>query len=159
LTPIPSTSNRSQCEKEHRGQAGIPSHLRDCRNLIAEQKPLPKVSSRPGQPPRTCAQQFLFRGLPETEWSPELNAKLLENAQIKVAMYDSYSSEMEQTAADETYLQQHRRSLGSRPIRVLTSGNHAVGHLESGLRTLPSISSMSRRPRWPRRAGLHCLRR
>jgi hypothetical protein len=38
---------------------------------------------------------------------------------------------MEQTASDETYLQQHRRSFGSRPIRVLTSRNHAVGHLES----------------------------
>jgi hypothetical protein len=46
-------------------------------------------------------------------------------------MYDAYSSEMEQTASDETYLQQHRRSFGSRPIRVLTSGNHGVGHLES----------------------------
>ena len=26
---------------------------------------------------------------------------------------------------DETYLQLHRRSFGSRPIRVLTSGNHS----------------------------------
>jgi len=117
-------------EEEHRGQAGIPKDMRDCRNLIAEHKPLPKVSSRPGRPPQTCAQQFFFRGLPEAEWSPELNAKLLEVAQTKVAMYDSYSSEMEQTPADEIYLQQHRRSFGSRPIRVLTSGNHAVGHLE-----------------------------
>jgi pimeloyl-ACP methyl ester carboxylesterase len=117
-------------EEEHRRQAGIPKDMRDCRNLIAEHKPLPKVSSRPGRPPQTCAQQFFFRGLPEAEWSPELNAKLLEVAQTKVAMYDSYSSEMEQTPADEIYLQQHRRSFGSRPIRVLTSGNHAVGHLE-----------------------------
>ena len=31
---------------------------------------------------------------------------------------------------DEAYLQQHHRSFGSRPIRVLTSGNHGVGHLE-----------------------------
>ncbi len=59
-----------------------------------------------------------------------MNAKVLEIAQTKVAMYDSYASEMEQTEADENYLQQHRRSFGSRPIRVLTSGNHAVGHLE-----------------------------
>src|SRR6202008_1199355 len=44
--------------------------------------------------------------------------------------YDAYASEMEQTAADGAYLQQHRRSFGSRPIRVLTSGNHGVGHLE-----------------------------
>ena len=45
-------------------------------------------------------------------------------------MYDADASEMEQTPADEAWLQQHGRSLGSRPIRVLTSGNHAVGHLE-----------------------------
>ena len=59
-----------------------------------------------------------------------MNAKLLEIAQTKIAMYDAYASEMEQTPADETWLQQHRRSFGSRPIRVLTSGNHGVGHLE-----------------------------
>jgi pimeloyl-ACP methyl ester carboxylesterase len=106
-------------DEAHRGHAGIPSDLRDCRNAIAEHKPQ-----------QTCAQKFFFRGLPEAEWSPELNAKVLEIAQTKVAMYDAYSSEMEQTASDETYLQQHRRSFGSRPIRVLTSGNHGVGHLE-----------------------------
>src|SRR5208283_2269954 len=114
-------------EEAHRGHAGIPSDLRDCRNAIAEHKPLP-VS---GQPKQTCAEQFFFRGLPEAEWSTELNAKVLEIAQTKVAMYDAYSSEMEQTGWDETYLQQHRRSFGARPIRVLTSGNHGVGHLES----------------------------
>lgn len=105
-------------EEEHRGHVGVLSQLRDCRNAIAEH-----------QPQRTCAQQF-FRGLPEAAWSPQLNAKLLEIAQTNVAMYDAYFSEMEQTASDETYLQQHRRSFGSRPIRVLTSGNHGVGHLE-----------------------------
>jgi len=117
-------------EESHRGQARIPSDLRDCRNLIAEHKPLPTQPARPGRPSQTCAQRFFFRGLPEAEWSPELNAKLLEIAHTKVAMYDAYASEMEQTVADELYLQQHRRSFGSRPVRVLTSGNHAVGHLE-----------------------------
>jgi len=116
-------------EETHRGHAGLPSDLRDCRNAIAEHKPLPALRSRPGQPQHTCAQQF-FRGLPEAEWSPELNAKVLQIAQTKVVMYDADASEMEQTAADEAYLQQHRRSFGSRPIRVLTSGNHGVGHLE-----------------------------
>jgi pimeloyl-ACP methyl ester carboxylesterase len=116
-------------DQAHRGQVGIISQLRDCRNAIAEHKPLPLLPSRPGQPQRTCAQQF-FRGIPEAEWSPELNAKLLEIAQTKVAMYDAYVSEMEQMPSDEAYLQQHRRSFGSRPIRVLTSGNHGVGHLE-----------------------------
>jgi len=118
-------------EEAHRAHASIPSDLRDCRNLIAEHKPLPKVSPAPGQLPQTCAQQFFFRGLPEAEWSPELNAKVLAIAETKLAMYDAFASEMEQTAADEIYLQQHRRSFGSRPIRVLTSGNHGVGSLES----------------------------
>jgi hypothetical protein len=113
-------------EEDHRGLAGIPKDMRECRDLIAE-----PLRSRPGRPQQTCAQQFFFRGLPEAEWSPELNAEVLEIAQTKVAMYGADSSEMEQTAVDETYLQQHRRSFGSRPIRVLTSGNHAVGHLET----------------------------
>jgi formylglycine-generating enzyme required for sulfatase activity len=106
-------------EEQHRSVAGLPSDLRNCRNAIVEHKPL------------TCAQQFFFRGLPEAEWSPELNAKVLQIAQTKIAMYDAFASEMEQTASDETYLQRHRRSFGSRPIRILTSGNHGVGHLES----------------------------
>jgi hypothetical protein len=69
--------------------------------------------------------------LPETMWSPELNAKLLELVQTKVAIYDSYISEMEQMPADEAYLEQHSRSLGSRPLRVLSTGNHGVHSLDS----------------------------
>jgi pimeloyl-ACP methyl ester carboxylesterase len=117
-------------EQAHRGIAGIVSQLRDCRNAIANHKPLPLMKSSPGEPQSTCAQQF-FRGLPEAAWSPELNAKLLDIAQTKVSMYDAYISEMEHTPQDEAYLQQHHRSFGGRPIRVLTSGNHGVGHLES----------------------------
>ncbi len=117
-------------EDQHRREVEILSRLRDCRNAIAEHKPLPPLPPRPGQPQRTCAQQF-FRGLPEAAWSPELNAKLLQIAETRVAMYEAYLSEMEQMPADEIWLQQHHRSLGSRPIRVLTSGNHGVGHLES----------------------------
>jgi hypothetical protein len=45
-------------------------------------------------------------------------------------MYDAYISEMEQVPQDELYLQQHRRSFGSRPIRVLTTGNHGVHALD-----------------------------
>lgn len=114
---------------EHRGDARLIARLRECRDAIAAGKPLPPLPSRPGQPARTCAQQF-FRGLPESAWSSELNAKLLELAQTKVAMYDAFISEMEQMPSDETYLQQHIRSLGSRPIRVLTTGNHGIHTLD-----------------------------
>src|SRR5262249_21969251 len=44
----------------------------------------------------------------------------------KLAMYDGYASEMEQMAADYQYLTKHSRSLGSRPIRVLTTGYHGI---------------------------------
>jgi formylglycine-generating enzyme required for sulfatase activity len=121
---------RAMQEEDHRGLARLPADLRDCRNLIAQHQPLPAQPPRPGRPPQTCAQRFFFRGLPEAEWSKQLNAKLLEIVQTKVALYDAFASEMEQTPADQIYLQQHQRSLGSRPIRVLTSGNHGVGHLE-----------------------------
>jgi pimeloyl-ACP methyl ester carboxylesterase len=113
-------------EEDRRGRGELVSQLRDCRNAIAEHKPLPASGSSPGESQKTCAQQLFFRGLPEAEWSPELNAKLLEIAQTKIAMYDAYASEMEEMMQDEIYLQRHRRSFGSRPIRVLTSGNHGV---------------------------------
>jgi pimeloyl-ACP methyl ester carboxylesterase len=112
-------------EEDRRGRGKFVSHLRECRNAIAEHKPLPALGPGPGQSQKSCAQQF-FRGLPEVAWSPELNAKLMEIAQTKIAMYDAYASEMEQMTQDEAYLQQHPRSFGSRPIRVLTSGNHGV---------------------------------
>jgi pimeloyl-ACP methyl ester carboxylesterase len=47
-------------EEEHRGHAGIPSDLRDCRNAIAEHKPLTAQDSDPGKPQKTCARSFSF---------------------------------------------------------------------------------------------------
>jgi pimeloyl-ACP methyl ester carboxylesterase len=115
-------------DDDHRGTARYVAQLRACRDAIAAGKPLPPLPSRPGQPHRTCDQQF-FRGLPESEWSPHLNAALVQIANMKVAMYDAYASEMEEMLWDEVWLQQHVRSLGSRPVRVITTGNHGVGHL------------------------------
>ena len=112
--------------EERRGHAKLIASMRECRDAIAAGKPLPQLPTNPGSPARSCAQQFFFRGLPEAMWSPQLNAKLLELVQTKVAMYDSYISEMEQMPVDEAYLEQHSRSLGSRPIRVLSTGNHGV---------------------------------
>jgi pimeloyl-ACP methyl ester carboxylesterase len=114
---------------EHHGDAGHIESLRACREAIATSKPLPMLPARPGRPPRNCTQQF-FRGLPEAMWSPELNAKLLELAQTKLALYDSYISEMEQMPEDEAYLAQHEHSLGARPLRVLSTGNHGVHFLD-----------------------------
>jgi pimeloyl-ACP methyl ester carboxylesterase len=117
----------AQRQRDDRGDLAYIADVRACRDAVAAGKPLPPSS--PGSSD-TCAQQF-FRGLPEAQWSPELNAKLLEIAKSKVAMWDAYISEMQNMPRDEIWLRAHRRSLGARPIRVLTSGNHAVGHLET----------------------------
>jgi pimeloyl-ACP methyl ester carboxylesterase len=115
-------------DADHKGEVNIIARLRECRDQVASGKPLLPLPPRPGRPPRTCAQQF-FRGIPEMSWSPQLNAKLLEIAQTKVAMYDAYISEMEQMPRDEAYLQQHQRSYGARPLRTVTTGRHGVGSL------------------------------
>ena len=116
-------------DSDRDGREEFASRLRECGKAVAEHKPLPPLGSSSSDRGKTCVQQF-FRGLPEKEWSPELNAKVLEIAQTNVTLYDAYASEMEQMTRDEIYLQQHHPSYGSRPIRVLTSGNHGVGHLE-----------------------------
>ena len=103
--------------------------FRQCRDAIAAGNITYGLPPPSGRPARMCAQGF-FRGLPDKEWSPELNAKLLDIAQHKVAMWDADISEMEQAPADEIWLQRHRRTLGSTPVRILTSGNHGVGHLD-----------------------------
>jgi hypothetical protein len=114
---------------DHQGEAGFIPKLRECRDAVAAGKPLPVTPARAGRPARSCAQDYFFRGLPETQWSSELNAKVRQLAETKPAMYDAFISEMEQMPADEAYLLQHRRSLGSRPIRILSTGNHGVGSI------------------------------
>jgi pimeloyl-ACP methyl ester carboxylesterase len=116
--------------EELRGHARLVASMRACRDAIAAGKALPQAPARPGAAARSCAQQFFFRGLPEAMWSPELNASLLQLAQTKVAMYDAYISEMEQVPVDETWLAQHSHSLGSCPVRVLSTGNHGVHSLD-----------------------------
>jgi pimeloyl-ACP methyl ester carboxylesterase len=117
--------------EDDRGDLAYVKELTACRDAVAAGKPLPLMASMHGRPPANCAQQAFYRGLPEAEWSAGLNAKLIEIAQSKVAMWDSVISEMQEMPADELWLQQHRRSFGARPIRILTSGNHAVGHLDA----------------------------
>src|SRR6202046_2268149 len=116
--------------EERRGHAKLIASMRECRDAIAAGKLLPQPPTRPDAPGRSCAQEFFFRGLPEAMWSPELNARLLELVQTKVAIYDGYISEMEQMPVDEKYLAEHSRSLGARPIRVLSTGNHGVHSLD-----------------------------
>jgi pimeloyl-ACP methyl ester carboxylesterase len=124
-TDVDTPENR---KSDDNGNISYVPKFRECRNAIAAGNITYGLPPPPGRPARMCAQGF-FRGLPDEVWSPQLNAKLLDIAQHKLSMWDADISEMEQTPADEIWLQQHRRTLGKTPIRILTSGNHGVGHL------------------------------
>jgi hypothetical protein len=94
--------------RDNQDFAKIIVKLRQCRSALA------------AGPPRSCDRMF-FRGLPESRFSNELNAVLLHFARTQGSLYDAMISEMEQMAWDQSYLQQHVTSFGSRPIRVLTT--------------------------------------
>ena len=112
-------------EADHRGHRDIPTFFRACRDAVEAGRSL-EVSAPAGEPPQRCDVNF-FRGLPEETWSRELNDKVLELARTKAAMYDALASEMEEVEGDEAWLLKHEKPLGSRPIRVLTSGHHGGG--------------------------------
>ena len=94
--------------RDHRDFQKIITELRRCRRALAE------------APPRSCDRMF-FRGLPEARFSSTLNEALLRFARTESSLYDAMISEMEEMSWDESYLQHHLTSYGSRPIRVLTT--------------------------------------
>ena len=99
------------------------AELELCREAVIAGKPLPLPNPPVDHPSWTCLDYF-FRGLPEAQFSPALNAKLLELAATKVAMYDALISGVESRSVDDEYLSTHRRSLGSRPLRLITADHH-----------------------------------
>ncbi len=116
----------SQRAKEDADFASTTAELAQCRDAVASGAPLPTIpgpKSAAGPTRVPCNVQF-FRGLPEREFSPALNAVVLRITATKPALYDAVISEMQQMPWDERYLQTHIRSFGNRPVRVLTAQNH-----------------------------------
>jgi pimeloyl-ACP methyl ester carboxylesterase len=114
-------------EKDHDANARGVKHMRDCRDAIEDGMPIPVApATHRGQPPIVCT-DLLFRGLPEAMFSRTLNARLLRMARTHATIYDTFASELEEMAGDEDWLVKNWRSLGHRPVRILTSGQHAVG--------------------------------
>lgn len=93
--------------------------IRLCREWIAAGKPLPMTP--PAEYPHlNCSSRF-FNGLPDAHFSPELNASLTGQVAKKTAIWDTLTSEVEQIPNDAAYLQAHRTSFGSRPVRIITA--------------------------------------
>lgn len=92
-------------------------HLTFCRDAVAAGKSSP-FTPPPDHPGWTCL-GYSFRGVPDPRFSPTLNDALVRIMSTKVAMYEALLSGVGQRASDVKYLQTHRRSLGSRPLRVI----------------------------------------
>lgn len=92
-------------------------HLTFCRDAVAAGKSAP-FTPPPDHPGWTCL-GYSFRGVPDPRFSPTLNDALVRIMSTKVAMYEALLSGVGQRASDVTYLQTHRRSLESRPLRVI----------------------------------------
>lgn len=92
-------------------------HLTFCRDAVAAGKgpPFTPPQDHPGW---TCL-GYSFRGVPDARFSPQLNDALVNIMSTKVAMYEALLSGVGERASDVEYLQAHRRSLGSRPLRVI----------------------------------------
>jgi len=110
------------------GITGFVPRAMACRDAIAKGNADATLPPVPGRASRRCATIF-FRGLPESSWSTELNTKLIDIGGHNVPMWDADISEARNIPAGEIWLQQHRRTLGSTPIRILSTGHHGIHDL------------------------------
>jgi pimeloyl-ACP methyl ester carboxylesterase len=76
------------------------------------------------QPAELACDKRFFRGFPEPGWSAALNAALAKAVHARADLSDAANAELVEIPADELWLRQHRISLGSRPVRVITAAQH-----------------------------------
>jgi len=91
------------------------AEIQQCRDALVDHVPSP--------PDLACDKRF-FRGFPDPAWSDALNAALASAVHTRPDLSDAANAELEMLPGDELYLQQKRRSLGSRPVRVITATQH-----------------------------------
>jgi pimeloyl-ACP methyl ester carboxylesterase len=91
--------------------------LQRCRDAVAAN---PSDAVPPGPPEFACDRRF-FRGFPEKNWSDPLNRLLLHEVRTRADLFDTVVAELQELPGNEFYLQQHRQSLGNRPVRVLVA--------------------------------------
>jgi pimeloyl-ACP methyl ester carboxylesterase len=77
----------------------------------------------PQAPELACDKRF-FRGFPEPGWSAALNAALAQAVHARADLSDAANAELVEIPGDELWLREHRTSLGSRPVRVITAAQH-----------------------------------
>jgi pimeloyl-ACP methyl ester carboxylesterase len=106
--------------------------IQRCRDTLAAHVP---------QPPELACDKRFFRGFPEPGWSDALNAALAEAVHTRADLSDTANAELEEIPVDELWLRQHRRSLGSKPVLVITAAQHKPDAMGAQARLLDLSSN------------------
>ena len=115
IDPDPDADTPEQAAREHKVFIHQAEEIQRCRDTLADHMP---------QPPDLACDKRFFRGFPEPGWSAELNAALAQAVRTRPDLSDVANAELEEIPEDEEWLREHRKSLGSRPIRVITAAQH-----------------------------------
>jgi pimeloyl-ACP methyl ester carboxylesterase len=115
LDPDPDADTPGQAAREHMLFIRQAVEIQHCRDTLSDHVP---------QPPELNCDRRFFRGFPEPGWSKLLNAALAQAVRTRPDLSDAANAELEQIPGDEQWLREHRKPLGSRPIRVITWAQH-----------------------------------
>ena len=125
--------------------AGAPAQVANAHGVYIQQaieiqRCRDSLAAHAVQPSELACNKRFFRGFPDPAWSKEVNAALAEAVNSRPDLSDAANAELEQIPLDELWLQQHRRSLGSKPVRVITAAQHKPDTIAAQARLL-AISS------------------
>lgn len=115
VDPDPEPATPEQTAREHGVFIRQAIEIQRCRETLAAHVP---------QPAELACDKRFFRGFPEPAWSEPLNAALANAVHTRPDLSDAANAELEQIPADEQWLREHRKPLGSRPVRVITAAQH-----------------------------------
>ena len=115
VDPDPDPSTPEQLAREHIVFIQQAEEIQRCRDALAAHVP---------QPPELACDKRFFRGFPEPGWSAALNSALAKAVHTRPDLSDAANAELEQIPGDEQWLRDHRKPLGSRPVRVITAAQH-----------------------------------
>jgi len=115
IDPDPDPGTLDQADREHTVFIRQAIEIQRCRDTLADRVP---------QPPELACDKRFFRGFPEPGWSDAVNSALAQAVHIRPELSDAANAELEEIPGDEQWLRDHRKSLGSRPVRVITWAQH-----------------------------------
>lgn len=115
IDPDPDAETPEGVAREHTVFIHQAEEIQRCRDALVDHVPPP--------PELACERRF-FRGLPEPGWSSALNAALAQAVHTRPELSEAANAELEEIPGDEAWLREHRKSLGSLPIRVITWAQH-----------------------------------